>query len=47
MQALSNALFNNTDLEKLVRSQTKLGTTFFETQSCFWGPICDDDEDID
>jgi len=47
MTSMTDALFNGTDLEAMIRAQTRIGLTFVETRSG-WGPIFfDSDEDID
>jgi hypothetical protein len=47
MQALTNALFDHSDLEKLIGSLSKSSLTFIPTKTG-WGPVIfDDDQDVD
>jgi len=47
MKSLSDALFNPADIEQSIGSGAKTGLTFIPTWTCFGGPICDRDEDVD
>jgi hypothetical protein len=47
MKAITDELFSGKDLEQIIGSGTKTGFTDILTRTCFCGPFCDFDEDID